>query len=182
MSPRRERSVSGRALVVAGLALVALLLLATAVFGPMLQRQVRQETRPRTLREPIADGRVAGETWEAVARFDGNANCVELRLGSAVVDRACGAVAGGAVQDTQVTTLEGDATVAYGVAAEDVAAVRLQLAGGGRLSAPVKAAELGFPVGFWAVELGSGARLDSITALDGRGEPVETVRYSGGHG
>ncbi|MDP9406187.1 MAG: hypothetical protein M3O86_06240 [Actinomycetota bacterium] len=163
-----ERSVSGRALIVVSLVVVALFMGAGVVLGPGLREQVRQETRPRTLREPIATGTVAGATWEAVARFDGAANCVELRLRAEVLGRACDA---GAPAFTTTRLTDGGPGVAYGVTDEAARRVALDLDSGARLTAPVRAGELGFPVGFWATTLPAGATVVGAPAP-----------YSGGQG
>lgn len=155
MDTPAERTVSGRTLVVVGLAVTVLVTAASLILGPGLRDDVRQEQDPRTLREPVATGLHAGQPWEAVGRFDGTSNCVELRYLAEIVDRACdtGPVA-------QVTTLpDGGPTIAYGVAPEDATTFAVELAGGEEMSAPVVAGELGFPVGFWAVELPAGAEL-----------------------
>ena len=155
METTSERSVSGRALVIAGL-LFALVITATGVMlGPGLREKVRQDESPRTLREPIAAGIHAGEPWEAIGRFDGTANCVELRYLSDVLDRACDAGS----EPIQVTDLpDGGPTVAYGIAPEDEDTFTLDLDTGEQIDVPVRAGELGFPVGFWATELPAGAR------------------------
>lgn len=156
MDAANERTLSGRALVVASLLVVAGIVGAGVVLGPGLREDVLQETGPRTLREPIATGTVAGATWEAVARFDGEANCVELRLDAEVLDRACDA---GAPPFATTLLPDGGPRVAYGVADEDARAVALQLDSGEQLTPAVRAGELGFPVGFWATALPPGARL-----------------------
>lgn len=153
MDTTAERTVSGRAIVAGGLVVVAIVTAIGVLFGPGLREQVRQEQRPRTLREPIASGTAGGQVWEAVGRYDGTANCVELRHGGEVVDRAC---------DTgpqlQTTTLDG-VTVVYGVAPESTPDKNLLLDNGQTLVTPVVAGELGFPVGFWAVELPEGTEV-----------------------
>ncbi len=155
MEPSSERTISGRKLVTVGLVVVALVTATSIVFGPALRTQVRQEQRPRTLREPIATGLHRGQPWEAVGRFDGDANCVELRFLGKILDRACDA---GPKQG--VTTLPDDGpTIVYGVAAEDAKTHVVRLDNGETLRVPVKAGDLGFPVGFWAVGLPGGAKL-----------------------
>ena len=147
MEATTERSVSGRRLVLVSLAVIAAVLAAGIVLGPSLRQQVLQEERPRTLREPIATGQHDGQVWEAVGRFDGTANCVELRFRGDVLDRACDA---GAPQ-TQVTTLPDDGpTVVYGIAPETADEHAVALDNGEEMAVPVRAGELGFPVGFWA--------------------------------
>lgn len=154
MEPTRERTVSGRALVVAGLVVTLLVTAASLLFGPGLREEVRQEQRPRTLREPVAAGEHAGQAWEAVGRYDGTANCVELRYEAQVLGRACDA--GDPQRATELP--DGGPTIAYGVAPEDQSVYALPLDNGEELSVPVQAGELGFPVGFWATELPDGAR------------------------
>ena len=155
MDTTAERTVSGRTLVTVGLVVTVLVTAASLIFGPGLRDEVRQTTAPRTLREPVATGLHAGQPWEAVGRFDGTANCVELRYLADVLDRACDT---GPVQ--QATTLADDGpTIAYGVAPENEAAFVVELADGEQITTPVVAGDLGFPVGFWAVELPAGAEL-----------------------
>lgn len=157
-----ERTISGRALVVAGLAVVVVVVLVSVVAGPSLRDAVLQEQSPRTLREPIAAGTHEGRTWEAVGRFDGHANCVELRYSGAVLDRACDRGAG-----SRVTQLPGGGpSVAYGVADDTWARVRLDLEDGREVVAEVRAGELGFPVGFWAAQLPAGVRLENTARAD----------------
>lgn len=155
MDTTAERTVSGRTLVIVGLVVAVLVTAASLIFGPGLRDEVRQTTAPRTLREPVATGLHAGQPWEAVGRYDGTANCVELRYLAEILDRACDT---GPVQ--QATRLaEGGPTIAYGVAPEEDSTFVVQLSGGEQISAPVVAGDLGFPVGFWAVELPAGAQL-----------------------
>lgn len=155
-----ERTVSGRLLIVVGLTVTALVTAASVVWGPGLRDQVRQEQSPRTLREPIATGSYAGGVWEAVGRFDGRANCVELRLGSDILDRACDQ--GPAVKSTALP--DGGPTVAYGVAPEDATQIDVPLTNGEQVTAEVVAGELGFPVSFWAVEIPAGTKAVSPAA------------------
>src|SRR5688572_19544718 len=147
MDATAERTVSGRALVVAGLIVAVLTTAVAVVFGPALRDAVRQEQSPRTLREPVAIGSAGGTAWEAVGRFDGTANCVELRANNEILDRACDT--GPTVQTTEL----GGRTIAYGVAAEDATEKALALDNGDEITVAVHAGELGFPVGFWAVQL-----------------------------
>ena len=150
MDTTAERTVSGATLVVVGLVVAVIVTMSAIAFGPGLREEVRQEQAPRTLREPIATGTAGGEVWEAVGRYDGTANCVELRHGGETIDRAC---------DTgpklQTTTLD-EVTVVYGVAPESTPEKNLLLDNGETVVTPVVAGELGFPVGFWAVELPEG--------------------------
>ncbi|HVM18406.1 MAG TPA: hypothetical protein VM307_00435 [Egibacteraceae bacterium] len=155
MTAGADRTVSGRALVIAAAAVVVAVTAASQIFGPDLREQVLQEQQPRTLREPIATGRHDGQVWEAIARFDGTANCVELRYRAEVLDRACDT--GPPRQTTRIPA--GGPAVVYGTADEDADHVVLQLADGQQLDVPVRAGELGFPVGFWATELPAGAEL-----------------------
>ena len=151
-----ERSVSGRTLVVVALVVILLVTAFSAIFGPALREQVRNEQRPRTLREPIASGEYNGQIWEAVGHFDGTANCVELRYLGKVLDRACDTGA----QPVLATALAGSGpTVAYGIAPEDADTYEVQLDNGDEISVPVMAGDLGFPVGFWAVQLPAGTAL-----------------------
>jgi hypothetical protein len=159
MNTPRERTVSGRSLVIGALVVTAAVTAAALVFGPGLRDKVLQEQRPRTLREPIATGTYDGEVWEAVGRFDGTANCVELRYVGKVLDRACDS---GPHQ--VVTQLPSDGpTIVYGVAPEDRETMAVPLEGADDLSLPVQAGELGFPVGFWAGEVPAGAALAGDT-------------------
>lgn len=151
-----ERSVSGRALVITGLVVVAIVTAVGAVFGPGLRQQVLQEDRPRTLREPVAAGEHNGQVWEVVGRYDGAANCAQLRFDGEDLDRACDT---GAPAVTATTLPDGGPTIAYGIAAEDASEHTVVLNDGEEISAPVVAGDLGFPVGFWAVELPDGAGL-----------------------
>lgn len=163
-----ERTFSGTKLVVIGLAFAFLVVGTGVVFGPSLRDRVRQETHPRTLREPIADGRSAtGEPWEAVARYDGADNCVELRFAGGVLDRACDVPGDEPVRDITVTQVPDGPLVGYGVADEDVAAVNVVLEAGTTITVPVKAGELGFPVGFWATELPAGERIYEVVPTAG---------------
>ena len=155
MDTTAERTVSGRTLVVVGLVVTVLVTAASLIFGPGLRDEVRQTTAPRTLREPIATGLHAGRPWEAVGRYDGSANCVELRYLAEILDRACDT---GPVQNA-TTLADNGPTIAYGIAPEDASTFDVELTGGESISAPVIAGELGFPVGFWAVELPEGAEL-----------------------
>ena len=177
MAEAAERTVSGRTLVAGAGVLLAILLLIEVLFGPTLVDQVRQEQRPRTLREPVAAGEVAGQPWEAVGRFDGTANCVELRYGEAVLDRAC--TPGGQGEDgvgaVMTTTVPEGPTVVYGTAGEDLPAVEVRLDDGTTLQARVQAGDLGFPVGFWALPVPDGAGVRAVTT--GR-----QASYSGGQG
>lgn len=154
MDTTAERTLSGRALVGGGLTVAVLVTLVSLIFGPALQEDVRQEQRPRTLREPIAAGTAGTQDWEAIGRFDGTANCVELRTEGEVVDRACDTG-----PTTAMTELNG-AIIAYGVAPEDATSKTVSLDDGKQLTVPVSAGELGFPVGFWAVQLPAGRSLD----------------------
>jgi hypothetical protein len=163
---RTERTFSGTLLVVIGLVFTVLVVGTGLVFGPSLRDQVRQETRPRTLREPIAEGRTRnGESWEAVARYDGTDNCVELRLGDDVLDRACDEPGGEPVRDITVTQVPDGPAVGYGVADEGVPAVNVVLEAGTTITVPVKAGELGFPVGFWAAELPGDERIYEVVPI-----------------
>ena len=151
-----ERSVSGRKLVVVALVAILLVTAFSVLFGPALRDQVRNEQRPRTLRDPVASGTYQGETWEAVGHFDGTANCVELRYDGEMLDRACDTHA----QPVTATPLpSGGPTVAYGIAPEDAQMYDVQLDNGEQISVPVTAGDLGFPVGFWAVQLPEGVGL-----------------------
>lgn len=154
MDTTSERTISGRSLVVWGLAVAVVVTAISIVFGPGLREQVRQEQGPRTLREPVATGTYEGQVWEAVGRFDGTANCVELRYLGDVLGRACDA---GEPPQTTTALADDGPQVAYGIAAEDAAQVTLTLDDGATVTAPVRAGELGFPVGFWAAELPPGA-------------------------
>ena len=151
-----ERSVSGRKLVTVALVVIVLVTAASAVFGPALRDRVRDEQRPRTLREPIATGEHQGQVWEAVGRFDGEANCVELRYAGEVLDRACDA---GAPRMRATKLADGGPTVAYGVAPDGAEDYDVPLAGGDTVNVPVAAGDLGFPVGFWATLLPEGTSL-----------------------
>ena len=155
MDAPEPRTVSGRKLVVISLAVIAVITLVGVVYGPSLREDVRQDTRPRTLREPVATGTYDGQVWETVVRFDGTANCVELRYRSEVLDRACDTG-----PQSQATRIGDDGpTVAYGVAPEGVEDFDVELADGTSVNVPVRAGELGFPVGFWSAELPEGAAL-----------------------
>ena len=156
MDTTAERSVSGRAIVVVGLVMAAIVTATAILFGPGLREEVRQEQRPRTLREPVAAGTAGGEVWEAVGRYDGTANCVELRHGGDTIDRACDTG-----PELRSTTLD-DVTVVYGIAPESAPDQTLQLDNGETVVTPVVAGELGFPVGFWAVELPEGTTLAEL--------------------
>lgn len=151
-----ERSVSGRKLVLGALIVVVLVTAVSVVFGPALRDRVRDEQRPRTLREPIAAGQHEGQVWEAVGRYDGEANCVELRYAGQTLDRACDT---GAQRMVATTLPNGGPTVAYGVAPDNTEDFDVPLEGGEELNVPVAAGDLGFPVGFWAVLLPSGETL-----------------------
>lgn len=153
---RNERSVSGRKLVVGALIVIVAVTAVSVVFGPALRERVRDEQRPRTLRDPVASGQHEGQVWEAVGRYDGEANCVELRYAGETLDRACDA---GAPRMTATTLPDGGPTVAYGVAPDGTDDFDVPLAGGDDLTVPVAAGDLGFPVGFWAVVLPSGETL-----------------------
>ena len=150
-----ERSVSGRTLVIAALVVMAAVTATSVVFGPGLREQVRQEQRPRTLREPIASGTHEGQIWEAVGHYDGTANCVELRYRGDVLGKACDA--GPRVTATALPS--GGPTIAYGVAPESATQHDVRLDDGTSVTTSVTAGDLGFPVGFWAVELPPGATL-----------------------
>jgi len=166
MAEARERTVSGRALIMGAGLLVGVLVGVQALFGPGLVDQVRQEQRPRTLREPIAAGQVAGQPWEAVARYDGTANCVELRYRDATLDSACSPAGQGedGVGQVQTTTVpEGGPTVVYGTAGEQLPEVEVRLDDGTTLRTPVRAGNLGFPVGFWAVPVPEGTGVRAVT-------------------
>ena len=152
MSTPSERTISGRMLVVVGLIVAAVVTLASIVWGPALREEVRQEDSPRTLREPIASGEYQGQVWEAVGRFNGQANCVELRYRGAVVDSACD----DQPQSKQTQLPPEGPVIAYGVAAEDRSSVTVTLDDDTSVQAPAVAGELGFPVSFWAVELPPG--------------------------
>lgn len=158
MDTPRERTVSGRALVVGGLLVAALVTGASIVFGPALREDVRQEQSPRTLREPIATGTHGGDVWEAIGRYDGTANCVELRFRTRVLGRACDA----GEEPLRTTTLpDGGPAIAYGIAAETATETTLELDDGSTVSTPVRAGDLGFPVGFWAVQLPPGTQVQA---------------------
>ena len=150
MDTTPERTVSGRMLVVGGLVAALLVTAVAIVFGPGLREDVRQEQSPRTLREPIATGTHQGDVWEAVGRYDGTANCVELRFRTQVIGRSCDVG-----EPPQMTTALPDdgPTIAYGIAEETATEATLELDNGTTVTAPVLAGELGFPVGFWAVQL-----------------------------
>ncbi len=170
--------MSGRALIIGAGLLVGVLVLIQALFGPSLVNQVRQEQRPRTLREPIAAGEAAGQPWEAVARFDGIANCVELRYRDTALDSACTPAGQGedGVGQVQTTTVpEGGPTVVYGTAGEGLPSVEVRLDDGTTLRTPVQAGDLGFPVGFWAVPVPDGAGVRAVTT-------ARQGSYSGGQG
>lgn len=147
-----ERGISGRWIVGAGLAVAVIVTIAAVVLGPPLREQVRQEQQPRTLREPVASGTHLGDVWEAVARYDGSANCVELRFRGEVLDRACDA----GPRRTQTSLPDDGPVVAYGVAAEEVTSVEVPLDDGSVVTAPAVGGDLGFPVSFWALELPDG--------------------------
>ena len=154
--------MSGRTLVIASLAFVAVIIAVSALFGPQLREAVLQEQRPRTLREPIATGLHDGQPWEAIGHFDGVSNCVELQYRAKTLGRACDGD-----DRVTVTTLPQDGpTVAYGVAAEDWAGVTLTLDDGEDVAAAAKAGELGFPVSFWATEIPAGRAVDEVSRAD----------------
>ena len=153
MDSTAERTVSGRWMIVWLLALVTVVTAAAVALGPGLRERVLQEERPRTLREPIATGMYDGHPWEAGGRYDGTANCVELRYRSDVLGRACDT--GPALQTTRVGS-DGP-TVAYGTAAETATRMRLTLDDGRTVDAAVGAGDLGFPVGLWAAEVPAGS-------------------------
>jgi hypothetical protein len=161
MDSTAERTVSGRSLITWLMALVVAMTGAALVLGPGLRERVLQEERPRTLREPIATGMYDGHPWEATGHFDGSANCVELRYRAEVLGSAC---------DTgpEVTTSRVGAdgpTVAYGIAPETATRVAVDLDNGDAVRAAVKAGDLGFPVGLWAVEVPEGAQVDQVRPL-----------------
>lgn len=158
METAAERTLSGRALVI-GAAVVTVLVVAGGVFlGPPLREEVRQLDVPRTLREPVATGEYRGEVWEAVGRYDGTANCVELRLQAETLHRACDTGDRAAARQ-----LPPDGPiVAYGVAPEGQPSVTVTLDNGEEVVTPAVAGDLGFPVGFWAVELPAGRSLQSV--------------------
>ena len=160
MESVQERSVSGAALVVGSLLVIFVIVGAGMVFGPALRQDVRQTQVPRTLREPVASGRYDGQVWEAIGRFDGTANCVELRFRGETLDRACDV--GDRVVNGQIPP-DGP-IVAYGVAPEDQAVVAVTLDDGSLVEAPTAAGDLGFPVSFWAVELPEGRQMRSADA------------------
>ena len=151
-----ERSVSGRKLVVGAMIAVVLVTAVSVVFGPALRDRVRDEQRPRTLRDPIATGEHGGQVWEAVGRFDGQVNCVELRYAGEVLDRACDK---DAPRMTATPIPNGGPTVVYGVAPDNTEDFDVPLEGGGAFNVPVAAGDLGFPVGFWATLLPEGETL-----------------------
>ena len=151
----RERTISGTTLVVAALVVTVAVTGISLLLGPALREDVRQVTSPRTLREPVATGSYGGRTWEAVGRYDGSANCVELRLDGQVLERACDA--GDRMLSTAISP-DGP-IVAYGVAPETQTAVTVTLDDQSEVSVPTAAGDLGFPVSFWAVELPPGRRL-----------------------
>ena len=168
MSTTSDPTFSGSKLVVIGLTFCLLVVGTGLVFGPTLRDEVRQETRPRTLREPIAEGRNAtGDAWEAVGRYDGDANCVELRLGDELLDRACDEPGDEPVRDITVTLVPNGPAVGYGVADENIRAVNVVLEAGTTITVPVKAGELGFPVGFWATPLPDGERIYEVVPTAG---------------
>ena len=152
-----ERIVSGRKLVLGALIVTVLVTAVSLIFGPALRERVRNEQGPRTLRDPVATGEHEGQVWEAVGRFDGEANCVELRYAGKVLDRACDK---GAPTMTATALPNGGPTVVYGVAPDNAEDFDVPLAGGEELNVPVAAGDLGFPVGFWAALLPEGAELD----------------------
>lgn len=162
MDIRSEPTVSGRKLVTIGLAVTAVVIAAGLIWGPSLREQVRQETGPRTLREPVASGTYEGQVWEAVGRYDGTGNCVELRYKDQVVDRACDI---GPTQAQSKLPPEGPVVV-YGVAAEEQTSVTLVLDDGTEVEAPAVAGDLGFPVSFWATALPDGRHVDRTDAQD----------------
>ena len=145
-------------MVVAGLVVTVLVVLSALVLGPALREDVRQLDAPRTLREPIASGEYDGGVWEAVGRYDGSANCVELRYEAETLHRACD------VGDQAATRRIGadGPTIAYGVVPEEQPSVTVTLDDGQELVTPAVAGELGFPVGFWAVELPPGRSMRSV--------------------
>ena len=159
MEAPAERSVSGRTLVIASLAFVAVIIAVSALFGPELRDAVLQEQRPRTLREPIATGIHGGQPWEAIGHFDGTANCVELQYRAKTLGRACD----GDNRETVTTLPQGGPTVTYGVAAEDWTRITLTLDDGQTVAAAAKAGELGFPVSFWATEIPAGRAVDEVS-------------------
>lgn len=164
MTTTTERTISGNWLVIVGLVVTTVFVFGSTVLGPVLREDVQQLTSPRTLREPIETGETAaGQTWEAVAHFDGKANCLELRYGGKILDRACDDTdAGKPVRDITATHVPDGPVVAYGLAAEGVESVDVVIEAGTTISVPVKAAELGFPVGFWATALPEGESLYNV--------------------
>jgi hypothetical protein len=158
MQTAAERTISGRALVVAGMTVTVLVVLGGVFLGPPLRDDVRQLDVPRTLREPIATGQHQGQVWEAVGRYDGAANCVELRYQSETVHRACD------TGDRAASRRLGPdgPTIAYGVAPETQPRATVTLDNGEQIVTPVVAGDLGFPVGFWAVELPSGRGMRTV--------------------
>ncbi len=169
MAAVEARTVSGRTVVVWGLALTAVVVIGGAVAGPPLRDRVRQEQRPRTLREPIATGTLAGSVWEAVVHFDGADNCVELRYREQVVDRSCAEPdAGRPLQDVRIASPGEGVQVVMGVTAETVPRVRVEPRGARAIELAVEAADLGFPVGFFATELPAGGDVDRVVAVDAR--------------
>lgn len=160
MSQRQESTVSGRVLVIVGVVVAVMTVVASFAWGPGLREEVRQSTQPRTLREPIASGRHDGQIWEAVGRYDGEANCIELRFRSEVLDRACDRA-----NPLQQTPLPADGpVVAYGVAGERQPSVTVTLDDGTSLQTPTRAGDLGFPVSFWGLELPPGTTVTTTDA------------------
>jgi hypothetical protein len=155
METTAARTISGRTLVTLGLLVAALVVLGGVLLGPPLREDVLQLDVPRTLREPIASGRYQGQVWEAVGRYDGTANCVELRYRSSTLHRACDV--GDRVASRRVGP--GGPTIAYGVAPETQSSVTVTLDDGSQITTPAVAGDLGFPVAFWAVELPPGRAL-----------------------
>ncbi len=180
MESPEGRTLSGRALVVVGVAAAVVFGVGGAAVAPALQERVRQEQHPRTLREPIDSGTLDGQVWEAVARFDGSDNCVELRYRAEVVERACAAAdTGEPLQGVRGVALGDDLVVLIGVAAESVGEVVVEPTAGAPVTAPVRADELGFPVGFFATELPAGTKPDRVVALDADGDEIAAVRPGG---
>ena len=158
METAAERTISGRTLVAVALGVTVVVVLAGVLLGPPLREDVLQLDVPRTLREPIAAGQHDGRAWEAVGRYDGSANCVELRYGSRTLHRACDT--GDRAASRQLAA-DGP-TVAYGVAPETQTSVTVTLDDGSDIVTPAAAGDLGFPVAFWAVELPPGRAMRSV--------------------
>lgn len=164
----RGRAISGRAFVVACV-LAAVAFVAFLVFvSPILLDRTRAAAPPPAPQE-VASGEIAGQRWTATAvEAAPEEPCLAVEAGAASA-RACTEPRGPSLRAVERLDA-GGVPLVYGIVDARTTAVRLELSGGGTVEVEPAYVDFGFPLGFFAIPLPSGGRLEAVEALDRDGE------------